>query len=91
MGMFGIVMIFAPAIGPTLSGWIIQHYNWSVLFLMMVPVMVIVWVLGFFKLHDKKEKSNDKIDALSVVLSALRFGGILYGFSSAGNTWLVCS
>ena len=86
MGMFGIVMIFAPAIGPTLSGWVIQHYNWSVLFFMMVPLMVIVWFLGFFKLHDQKEKSNDTIDALSVVLSALGFGGILYGFSSAGNT-----
>ncbi|MFJ7974157.1 DHA2 family efflux MFS transporter permease subunit [Peribacillus sp. NPDC096379] len=86
MGMFGIVMIFAPAIGPTLSGWVIQHYNWSVLFFMMVPLMVIVWFLGFFKLRDQKEKSNDTIDALSVVLSALGFGGILYGFSSAGNT-----
>ncbi|WP_144510816.1 DHA2 family efflux MFS transporter permease subunit [Bacillus sp. FJAT-22090] len=85
MGMFGIVMIFAPAIGPTLSGWIIQHYNWSVLFLMMVPLMVIVWILGFFKLRDTKEKNEKKIDALSVVLSALSFGGILYGFSSAGN------
>ena len=41
MGMFGVVMIFAPAIGPTLSGWIIQHYDWSVLFFMMVPLMVI--------------------------------------------------
>ncbi|WP_391205295.1 DHA2 family efflux MFS transporter permease subunit [Psychrobacillus sp. L4] len=85
MGMFGIVMIFAPAIGPTLSGWVIQHYDWSVLFLMMIPVMILVWILGFFKLKDKKEKSNDKIDALSVVLSALSFGGILYGFSTAGN------
>lgn len=85
MGMFGIVMIFAPAIGPTLSGWIIQHYDWTVLFLMMVPIMVLVWILGFFKLRDQKEKSHDKIDALSVILSALSFGGILYGFSSAGN------
>ena len=85
MGMFGIVMIFAPAIGPTLSGWVIQHYDWSVLFFMMVPLMVIVWILGFFKLHDKKEASHAKIDALSVALSALSFGGILYGFSAAGN------
>ncbi len=85
MGMFGVVMIFAPAIGPTLSGWIIQHYNWSVLFFMMVPLMVLVWILGFFKLHDKKEKNNDKIDPLSVALAASSFGGILYGFSSAGN------
>ena len=44
-----------------------------------------MWILGFFKLHDKKEKNNDKIDPLSVALAASSFGGILYGFSSAGN------
>src|SRR5699024_4323155 len=32
MGLFGLVMITAPAIGPTLSGWIIEHYDWRVLF-----------------------------------------------------------
>ncbi|MEK4099829.1 DHA2 family efflux MFS transporter permease subunit [Bacillus sp. FSL E2-0195] len=86
MGMFGLVMIFAPAIGPTLSGWVIQHYDWPILFLMMVPIMFLVWILGYFKLQDYKEKTNDTIDVLSVVLSALAFGGILYGFSSAGNS-----
>lgn len=57
MGIFGLVMIFAPAIGPTLSGWVIQHYDWPVLFLMMAPIMALVWILGYFKLHDHKEKA----------------------------------
>lgn len=88
MGMFGIVMVFAPAIGPTLSGFIIEHYNWTVLFFMMAPVMGLVWVLGYFKLRDTKETSTDKIDSLSVILSALGFGGLLYGFSAAGtHSW----
>lgn len=52
----------------------------------MIPVMILVWILGFWKLRDKKEKNNDKIDVISVVLSALSFGGILYGFSAAGNS-----
>lgn len=85
MGLLGLVLIFAPAIGPTLSGWIIQNYAWPTLFFMMVPFLVLVWALGFFKLHDKKEKTADKIDVLSVILAAIGFGGILYGFSSAGN------
>lgn len=85
MGIFGVVMIFAPAIGPTLSGWVIQHYDWSVLFFMTLPLMILVWILGFIKLRDQKEKMNDKIDPISVILAAFSFGGILFGFSSAGD------
>ncbi|MGF7047936.1 EmrB/QacA subfamily drug resistance transporter [Paenibacillus sp. DS2015] len=85
MGMFGLVMIFAPAIGPTLSGWIIQHYEWPVLFFMIAPITILVFILAFFKLHDKKEKVDIHINVPSIILSAIGFGGILYGFSSAGN------
>lgn len=85
MGMFGLVMIFAPAIGPTLSGWIIQHYEWPVLFFMIAPIAILVFILAFFKLHDTKEKIDLKINVPSIILSAIGFGGILYGFSSAGN------
>lgn len=85
MGMFGLVMIFAPAIGPTLSGWIIQHYEWPVLFFIIAPIAILVFILAFIKLHDTKEKIDLKINVPSIVLSAIGFGGILYGFSSAGN------
>ncbi len=85
MGMLGLVLIFAPAVGPTLSGWVLQHYDWPMLFHMITPVMVLVWILGFIKLHDTKDKTEDKIDILSVITSAFGFGGILYGFSYAGD------
>ena len=38
MGVLGLVMTFAPAIGPTLSGWIIEHYDWRYLFYMIIPI-----------------------------------------------------
>ncbi|GIN86500.1 MFS transporter [Heyndrickxia sporothermodurans] len=85
MGIFGLVMIFAPAIGPTLSGWIVEHYDWRTLFYMIIPFAVIVLTFAFFKLKDKKEKVSITIDALSLVLSSIGFGGLLYGFSSAGD------
>lgn len=85
MGMFGLVMIFAPAIGPTLSGWIIQHYDWPVLFHIISPIALLVFIFAFIKLHDKKEKVYMKLDFPSLILSSIGFGGILYGFSSAGN------
>ncbi|MEK5390116.1 DHA2 family efflux MFS transporter permease subunit [Margalitia sp. FSL K6-0131] len=85
MGLFGLVMVFAPAIGPTLSGWIVEHYEWRMLFHIVMPIAIAVVVIAFFLLKDKKEKINIKLDTLSFILSTIGFGGILYGFSSAGD------
>lgn len=85
MGIFGLILMFAPAIGPTLSGWIIEHYDWRMLFHFISPIAVAVFLIGFFLLKDKKEKVDMTLDGFSLLLSSLGFGGILYGFSSAGN------
>ncbi|MFK9093560.1 DHA2 family efflux MFS transporter permease subunit [Bacillus salipaludis] len=85
MGVFGLVLMFAPSIGPTLSGWLIEHYDWRMLFHFVTPIAIIVLLLGFFLLKDKKEKVDIRIDSLSLLLSSIGFGGILYGFSSAGK------
>lgn len=85
MGVLGLIMMFAPAIGPTLSGWIVQQYNWRMLFHFLTPIAVAVLLIGFFLLKDKKEKVDLKLDLFSLLLSSVGFGGLLYGFSSAGN------
>lgn len=85
MGIFGLVLMGAPAIGPTLSGWLIEHYDWRMLFHFVTPIAVIVLLVGFFLLKDKKEKVNIQLDFLSVLLTSVGFGGLLYGFSSAGK------
>ena len=85
MGMFGMIMMAAPAIGPTLSGWIVEHYEWRMLFHFVWPIALTIFGLGFLLLKDKKEKVNLKLDLVSLVLSTVGFGGVLFGFSSAGN------
>ncbi len=85
MGIFGLVMIAAPAIGPTLSGWIVEHYDWRLLFEMIIPFAVISLLLGIWKLENVMETRDVKLDYLSLVLSTIGFGGLLYGFSSAGS------
>ena len=85
MGFFGLVMIFAPAVGPTLSGWILQHYSWKMLFYIVSPIAVALLVVAFFLLKDQKKNVQIRLDYLSVILSSIGFGGVLYGFSSAGN------
>lgn len=89
MGMFGLVISFAPAIGPTLSGWFIDIYPWRGLFYMILPIVAIDLIVAYFILRNVTEKTNPKLDMTSIILSTFGFGGLLYGFSAAGNSgWL---
>lgn len=85
MGIIGIIISFAPAIGPTLSGWIVTHFQWDYIFFLSLPVAIIDIVLGIFLLENVKEAKKTKVDIISVITSALGFGGLLYGFSNIGT------
>ncbi|RKP51521.1 DHA2 family efflux MFS transporter permease subunit [Cohnella endophytica] len=85
MGMVGFAIIFAPAIGPTLAGYVMEHYSWRTMFYGMIPFVVIVIAIAFIYLKNVAERSYPKIDIGGVVLSTIGFGAILYGFSSAGT------
>ncbi|MGG0591266.1 DHA2 family efflux MFS transporter permease subunit [Priestia megaterium] len=85
MGIFGLAMMFAPAIGPTLSGWVIQNYDWHILFNGMVPLGAIVLIIAFFQLKDIQPPKDVKVHMPSVVTSLVGMGLLLYGFSEAGN------
>ncbi|QGQ46069.1 DHA2 family efflux MFS transporter permease subunit [Metabacillus sediminilitoris] len=85
MGMIGIAMTFAPAIGPTLSGWILQHYSWRVLFYIVIPIGIINLIFALIFLRNVTEKSNPKFDFPGVITSTIGLGSLLYGFSMAGS------
>lgn len=85
MGMAGIVVGLAPALGPTLSGWVIDNFSWRDLFGMIVPIVALVIIGSFFFMKDVIETSDPKLDFISLVLSTLGFGSMLYGFSSVGD------
>lgn len=85
MGIMGIVMLFAPAIGPTLSGWIVQHYSWRILFDVVIPIGIVDLILSALWMKDVTEITNPKFDFPGLLFSTLGFGFLLYGFSEAGN------
>lgn len=85
MGVFGLVIAFAPAIGPTLSGWIVEHFPWRTLFFMILPIAIIDIIVAYFILKNVTKQTYPKLDILSIILSTLGFGGFLYGFSIAGS------
>lgn len=85
MGMMGIAFILAPAIGPTLTGWVIQNYHWNVMFYGMSVVGILAIIIGFFWFKIYQPITNPKLDVPGVIFSSLGFGSLLYGFSEAGN------
>ncbi|ATH95137.1 multidrug MFS transporter [Bacillus glycinifermentans] len=84
-GMMTLVILFAPAIGPVISGFIVEHYSWRVVFFMMLPVAFFMIIYAAFRLENVTEQTNPKIDIISIMLSTIGFGGIVFGFSNAGE------
>lgn len=85
MGMFGLVIAFAPAIGPTLSGWLVDQFHWRSVFYVVLPIAILNIVTAYFLLRNVTEQTNPKVDLPSIILSTLGFGGLLFGFSIAGD------
>ncbi|OIU71969.1 MDR family MFS transporter [Rossellomorea aquimaris] len=85
MGMFGLVISFAPAIGPTLSGWLVDQFPWRSLFYVILPIVLIDLIVAYFILVNVTKQTFPKVDILSIILSSFGFGGLLYGFSTAGT------
>ncbi|MDR3601543.1 MAG: MDR family MFS transporter [Desulfosporosinus sp.] len=85
MGTSVLVIVVAPAIGPTLSGLILQYLNWHWLFFLILPLALLAIILGMITLENVTTLTKPKIDVLSVVLSTLGFGGLIFGICSIEN------
>ncbi len=87
MGNISIVMSVAPAIGPTIGGFILAHFDWRFMFYFTLPIAIMALVLGATRIRNVSTPRYAPLDYLSVVLSALAFGGLVYGLSSFGESF----
>ncbi|MFR0602290.1 MDR family MFS transporter [Limosilactobacillus mucosae] len=85
MGINGLVIALAPALGPSLSGWVVDNYSWRVLFGMIIPIVAIVIFASFFLMQNVIKTIDPTLDWLSLLISTVGFGSVLYGFSSVGD------
>jgi len=85
MGNVGVVISVAPALGPTLSGAVLGVASWRWLFVVMLPIAATALTLGALRLPTLNEPRYAKVDVVSVPLSAVAFGGIVYGLSRFGE------
>lgn len=85
MGTLGIAMILAPAIGPTLSGYIVENYHWNIMFYGMFIIGLISLAIAYIWFRVYQVTTNPKADIPGIIFSTIGFGSLLYGFSEAGN------
>ncbi|MCT4403894.1 DHA2 family efflux MFS transporter permease subunit [Leuconostoc falkenbergense] len=86
MGTIGLALNFAPALGPSLSGFIVTNLNWRFLFYIVAPLIIANFILAYFLLNNIGTPKRLKFDVLGVILSSIGLGSLLYGFSNAGGT-----
>ena len=85
MGIVGVAIMFAPAVGPTLSGLLITTLSWRYIFFAILPFSLAALIGSFFVLKNVSEPRPAKLDIPGVITSTFGFGGILYGFGIAGK------
>jgi DHA2 family lincomycin resistance protein-like MFS transporter len=86
MGNVSIVISVAPAIGPTVSGIILNALSWRWMFWIVLPIALVMLVIGIRRVENVTEPKRVPLDVVSVILSAFGFGGLIYGLSRIGES-----
>jgi EmrB/QacA subfamily drug resistance transporter len=86
MGMVGLIIGLAPAIGSVVSGLLVDSFGWHSIFYVLTLISIINVAVAVFFLKNVGETKEVKFDIQSVILSTLGFGSILLGFSSQGSS-----
>jgi DHA2 family lincomycin resistance protein-like MFS transporter len=85
MGNISIVISVAPAIGPTISGLILSVLDWRWMFWLVLPIALASLLVGALRIKNVTVPQYAPLDVFSVILSALGFGGLVYGLSTLGE------
>lgn len=85
MGMIGLILGLAPALGSVISGLLVDAFGWNSIFYVLSLFSILNLVIAVPFLQNVGETRKVELDKLSVVLSTLGFGGLLLGFSTQGS------
>ena len=74
LGLSSLVISAAPALGPTISGLILEFLSWRWLFILVLPLMILAFIIGYLKLPNFSTPRPIKIDYISVIISLVGSG-----------------
>ncbi|MBD1321089.1 MDR family MFS transporter [Gordonia hankookensis] len=86
MGNISVVIAVAPALGPTVSGFILDHFGWRWIFGFVGPIALVALIVGGVLVRPVGERIKTPIDYLSIPLAVLGFGGLVYGLAGIGES-----
>ena len=84
-GLFGIAALLAPAVGPTLGGYIVTYADWPLIFLINVPIGIVAIIMAFFLLRNVRTRLRTRFDAPGFILAAAGLASVLYALSDAST------
>jgi EmrB/QacA subfamily drug resistance transporter len=87
MGMMGIPILLAPALGPVIAGWLVDYASWTWIFLINIPIGIIGIFLGIRTLPRIEKQAVVALDILGIILGPLAFAALSYGVSEGANSW----
>lgn len=83
LGYFGIALVFAPALGPILGGWLVDLNLWRLIFFINIPIGILGVILGSRFLLDYQVERKPSFDPLGLITAVIGFGSVLYAASIA--------
>jgi EmrB/QacA subfamily drug resistance transporter len=85
LGLFGVPALLAPALGPTLGGYLVTYADWPVIFFVNVPIGIAAVILASIFLRELRDETRQSFDAVGFIFSTIGLACVLYGLSSAST------
>ncbi|WP_170143700.1 DHA2 family efflux MFS transporter permease subunit [Paenibacillus flagellatus] len=87
MGMIGIPMLLAPALGPVISGWLVENATWHWIFLINIPIGILGVIIAVRTLPNIARQAVPSLDLLGILFGPIAFAALAYGVSEGGTDW----
>lgn len=87
LAVIGITSMAAPALGPTMGGYIIEHFDWRLVFLINIPIGIVGLILSLILLREQEHKPSMHFDLIGMISSGIGMGCVLYVLGKGDVDW----